>query len=139
MRGRPGLLALPWLPRWRWQPAGKAPEQAAAPRPVVSMPARADGQPRIWLLLPGQIEERATPPSCPFRVGGKIVRAPRAAGRHGAARPQALARLDPADARKNAASAHARLTAAVHDLDYAQRQLARDRDQRPREADPGKH
>lgn len=126
MHGWPGALALAVAAVMGLSGCEKAPEQTAAPRPVVAMPARAETQPRIW-PLPGQIDARdATLLS--FRVGGKIIE--RRVRLGDAVQPgQVLARLDPADARKNAASAHARLTAASHDLDYARRQLARDREQ----------
>ncbi|MDT4848865.1 Multidrug resistance protein MdtE [compost metagenome] len=63
-----------------------------------------------------------------FRVGGKIIE--RSVRLGDAVEPgQVVARLDPADASKNAASDRAQLTAAQHQLDYARQQLDRDRAQ----------
>lgn len=105
---------------------GKMPEQAITPRPVVAMPVKVDTQSHRW-SLPGHLEAREVT-SLSFRVGGKIVERQVRLG--DTVRPgQILARLDPADARKNAASAQAQLVAARHDLQYAQRQLDRDRNQ----------
>jgi len=105
---------------------GREPAPAPAPRPVVAMPAQADERLPAW-TLPGEVQARYSTPLS-FRVGGKIVE--RAVRLGDAVEPgQVVARLDPADASKNAASARAQLTAAQHQLDYARRQLDRDRAQ----------
>ncbi|CAH2922962.1 MAG: CzcABC family efflux RND transporter, membrane fusion protein [uncultured Paraburkholderia sp.] len=79
------------------------------------------------MSLPGEVQARySTPPS--FRVGGKIVERRVRLGdivKNG----QIVARLDPADAQKNAAGAQAQLAAAEHSYQYARQQLERDRAQ----------
>lgn len=97
-----------------------------APRPVVAMPAQPDQQ-APGLALPGQIEARYNTPLS-FRVGGKIIERKVRLGDTVKA-GQVVARLDPADAAKNAAAAQAQLAAAQHQFDYARQQLARDRAQ----------
>lgn len=100
--------------------------EAPAPRPVVAMPAQADATLPAW-TLPGEVQARYSTPLS-FRVGGKIIE--RLARLGDMVKPgQIVAKLDPADAAKNAASARAQLSAAQHQLDYAKQQLQRDRDQ----------
>jgi RND family efflux transporter MFP subunit len=104
-------------------------KEAAAPepRPVVAVAVHADGNGAQAASLPGEVQARyATPLS--FRVGGKIVERRARLGdvvKNG----QIVARLDPADAQKNAASAQAQLAAAQHALVYAKQQLDRDQAQ----------
>jgi RND family efflux transporter MFP subunit len=104
-------------------------KEAAAPepRPVVAVAVHADGNGAQAASLPGEVQARyATPLS--FRVGGKIVERRVRLGdvvKNG----QIVARLDPADAQKNAASAQAQLAAAQHALVYAKQQLDRDQAQ----------
>lgn len=102
---------------------GKKPETATAPRPVVSMIVHHDGSgpSATW---PGTVQARyATPLS--FRVNGKIVE--RSARLGDTVKPgQVLARLDPADYDKNAASAQAQYDAAQHRFEFAKQQLDRD-------------
>ncbi|CAM2174438.1 membrane fusion protein, multidrug efflux system [Paraburkholderia sacchari] len=102
---------------------GKKPEAAPSPRPVVSMIVHRDGAgpSAIW---PGTVQARyATPLS--FRVNGKIVE--RSARLGDTVKPgQVLARLDPADYEKNAASAQAQYDAAQHRFEFAKQQLDRD-------------
>ena len=108
--------------------AGCGRKEAAplAPRPVVAMPVQADAALPAW-TLPGEVQARYSTPLS-FRVGGKIVE--RLVRLGDAVTPgQIVARLDPADAAKNAASARAQLSAAQHQLDYAKQQLDRDRAQ----------
>ena len=89
------------------------------------MPVQADAALPAW-TLPGEVQARYSTPLS-FRVGGKIVE--RLVRLGDAVTPgQIVARLDPADAAKNAASARAQLSAAQHQLDYA-KQLDRDRAQ----------
>ncbi len=73
---------------------------------------------------PGTVQARyATPLS--FRVNGKIVE--RSARLGDTVKPgQVLARLDPADYDKNAASAQAQYDAAQHRFEFAKQQLDRD-------------
>ena len=97
-----------------------------APRPVVAMPAKADERLPAW-TLPGEVQARYSTPLS-FRVGGKITE--RLVRLGDTVTPgQAVAKLDPADATKNAAAAKAQLSAAQHQLDYARQQLDRDRAQ----------
>ncbi|VEH26029.1 HlyD family secretion protein [Bordetella hinzii] len=101
-------------------------EAPPPPKPVVAMPAERDAG-SAGLAVPGQIDARYSTPLS-FRVGGKIIERQVRLGdavRVG----QVVARLDPADAAKNAASARAQLTAAQHQLEFARQQLARDRAQ----------
>ena len=103
----------------------KAPPQAP-PRPVVAVAAKLAERTPI-ASLPAQIEARyATPLS--FRVAGKIIdRSVRLGDAVKAG--QIVARLDPADLSKNAASARAQLDAAQHQLEYATQTVTRDRAQ----------
>lgn len=103
----------------------KAPPQAP-PRPVVAVAAKLAERTPI-ASLPAQIEARyATPLS--FRVAGKII--DRSARLGDAVKAgQIVARLDPADLSKNAASARAQLDAAQHQLEYATQTVTRDRAQ----------
>ncbi|HZZ06294.1 efflux RND transporter periplasmic adaptor subunit [Paraburkholderia sp.] len=100
---------------------------APAPRPVVAVAVHADGSAMAAASLPGEVQARYSTPLS-FRVGGKIVERRVRLGdvvKNG----QVLARLDPADAQKNAASAQAQLEAAQHSLVYAKQQLDRDQAQ----------
>jgi RND family efflux transporter MFP subunit len=112
------LCALAGLPA-----CGKKPEAAPSPRPVVSMIVHPDGHgpSATW---PGTVQARyATPLS--FRVNGKIVE--RSVRLGDTVKPgQVLARLDPADYDKNAASAQAQYDAAQHRYVFAKQQLDRD-------------
>ncbi|EON11406.1 RND family efflux transporter MFP subunit [Pandoraea communis] len=103
----------------------KAPPEAP-PRPVVAVAAKLTAQTPI-ASLPAQIEARYSTPLS-FRVAGKIVdRSVRLGDAVKAG--QIVARLDPADLSKNAASARAQLDAAQHQLDYATQTVTRDRAQ----------
>ncbi|CAG9257621.1 putative Co/Zn/Cd efflux system membrane fusion protein [Burkholderia diffusa] len=104
------------------------PKEAAppAPRPVVALPAYADGA-AAAATLPGEIQPRyATPLS--FRIAGKIVERKVRLGDTVKA-GQVVALLDPSDVEKNAASAQAQFAAASHGLAFAKQQLDRDRAQ----------
>lgn len=97
-----------------------------APRPVVALPAHADGA-APSRTLPGDIQPRyATPLS--FRIAGKIVERKVRLG-DAVKADQVVALLDPSDVEKNAASAQAQLDAAQHRLAFAKQQLDRDRAQ----------
>lgn len=102
---------------------GKKPEAAPSPRPVVSMAVHPDGH-GPSATYPGTVQARyATPLS--FRVNGKIVE--RGVRLGDTVKPgQVLARLDPADYDKNAASAQAQYDAAQHRYAFAKQQLDRD-------------
>ncbi|MFM0373479.1 efflux RND transporter periplasmic adaptor subunit [Paraburkholderia aspalathi] len=100
---------------------------APAPRPVVAVAVHADGSAPAAASLPGEVQARYSTPLS-FRVGGKIIERRVRLGdvvKNG----QIVARLDPADAQKNAASAQAQLEAAQHSLVYAKQQLDRDQAQ----------
>lgn len=104
------------------------PQEAAAPapRPVVALAVHADGSP-LSATLPGEVQARYSTPLS-FRIAGKIIERHVRLGdtvKNG----QLVARLDPADAQKNAASAQAQLDAAQHSLVYAKQQLDRDQAQ----------
>lgn len=105
---------------------GQKEAAAPAPRPVVAMPAKADERLPAW-TLPGEVQARYSTPLS-FRVGGKIIE--RRVRLGDTVTPgQVVAKLDPADATKNAAAAKAQLSAAQHQLEYARQQLERDRAQ----------
>lgn len=100
---------------------------APAPRPVVAVAVHTDGSAMAAASLPGEVQARYSTPLS-FRVGGKIIERRVRLGdvvKNG----QVVARLDPADAQKNAASAQAQLEAAQHSLVYAKQQLDRDQAQ----------
>jgi membrane fusion protein, multidrug efflux system len=77
--------------------------------------------------LPGQVQSRYSTPLS-FRINGKILERRVRLGDSVKA-GQVVAKLDPADAEKNSASARAQLDAAEHQLVYAKQQLDRDRAQ----------
>ncbi|CAB3714394.1 Multidrug resistance protein MdtA [Paraburkholderia phenoliruptrix] len=109
--------------------SGCSKKEAAAPepRPVVAAAVHADGNTAPVMSLPGEVQARYSTPLS-FRVGGKIVERRVRLGdvvKNG----QIVARLDPADAQKNAAGAQAQLAAAEHSYQYARQQLERDRAQ----------
>lgn len=140
--GRAAAAALPLSSSRRWTrrlalPAalalavalsgcGRKEAPAPAPRPVVAMPAKADERLPAW-TLPGEVQARYSTPLS-FRVGGKIIERQVRLG-DSVTPGQIVAKLDPADATKNAAAAKAQLSAAQHQLDYARQQLDRDRAQ----------
>ncbi|MBB3256630.1 RND family efflux transporter MFP subunit [Paraburkholderia bannensis] len=102
---------------------GKHEEAAPGPRPVVSMTVHAD-QSAPSTTYPGGVQARNSTPLS-FRVNGKIIE--RSVRLGDAVKPgQVLARLDPADYDKNAASAQAQYDAAQHRLVFAKQQLDRD-------------
>lgn len=99
---------------------------APAPRPVVASAVQSDGR-SATSTLPAEIQARYSTPLS-FRIAGKIVERRVRLGDTVKA-GEIVARLDPADAQKNAASAQAQLDAAQHRLVYAKQQLDRDRAQ----------
>ncbi|WP_407674332.1 efflux RND transporter periplasmic adaptor subunit [Paraburkholderia saeva] len=99
---------------------------APAPRPVVAQVVHPDGHP-VSASLPGEVQARyATPLS--FRIAGKIIERRVRLG-DTVKSGEVVARLDPADAQKNAASAQAQLEAAKSRAVYAKQQVDRDRAQ----------
>ncbi|WP_233863255.1 efflux RND transporter periplasmic adaptor subunit [Paraburkholderia adhaesiva] len=93
------------------------------PRPVVSMAVHPD-ESAASATYPGEIDARYSTPLS-FRVNGKIIE--RSVRLGDTVKPgQVLARLDPVDYDKNAASAAAQLDAARHRYVFAQQQLERD-------------
>ncbi|MDN7184311.1 efflux RND transporter periplasmic adaptor subunit [Caballeronia sp. SEWSISQ10-4 2] len=104
-------------------------KKEAAPvalRPVVAVAATADGK-TTQSSLPATIEARYSTPLS-FRVGGKIIERRVRLGDSVKA-GEIVAKLDPADNAKSAASGAAQLSAAQHQLTYAEQQLVRDRAQ----------
>jgi membrane fusion protein, multidrug efflux system len=95
-------------------------------RPVVAMAAVADTH-TVQSSLPATIEARYSTPLS-FRVAGKIIERRVRLGDSVKA-GEIVAKLDPADNAKSAASAAAQLSAAQHQLTYAEQQLTRDRAQ----------
>lgn len=99
---------------------------APSPRPVVAQAVHPDGQP-VAATLPGEVQARYSTPLS-FRIAGKIIERRVRLGdtvKNG----EIVARLDPADAQKNAASAQAQLDAAKSRAVYARQQFDRDRAQ----------
>ncbi|WP_144150403.1 efflux RND transporter periplasmic adaptor subunit [Paraburkholderia sp. BCC1885] len=96
---------------------------APAPRPVVVAAAHADGG-VLSASLPGEVQARYSTPLS-FRIAGKIIERRVRLG-DTVKTGEVVARLDPADAQKSAASAQAQLDAAQHSLVYAKQQLDRD-------------
>jgi membrane fusion protein, multidrug efflux system len=102
---------------------GKTAPPPEQPRPVVSMTVHPDGA-GAQASYPGDIEARYSTPLS-FRVAGKIIE--RSVRLGDTVKPgQVVARLDPSDFEKNAASAAAQLAAAQHNYAYAKQQLDRD-------------
>ncbi|RQH08033.1 efflux RND transporter periplasmic adaptor subunit [Paraburkholderia dinghuensis] len=125
-----------WFSRWR-RFAGLLPlcgvlalaaceKRASAPpepRPVVSMAVHPD-ESAASATYPGEVDARYSTPLS-FRVNGKII--DRTVRLGDTVKPgQVLARLDPVDYDKNAASAAAQVDAARHRLVFAKQQLERD-------------
>jgi len=105
---------------------GKKEAPPVALRPVVAMAAVADTH-TVQSSLPATIEARYSTPLS-FRVGGKIIERRVRLGDSVKA-GEIVAKLDPADNTKSAASAAAQLSAAQYQLTYAEQQLTRDRAQ----------
>jgi RND family efflux transporter, MFP subunit len=122
------LLALATLPLLA-ACGGPAP-QAEPPRPVIAMPVQpaADSD---SARFPGEVHARYEMPLS-FRVPGQLVARLAHLG-DAVKKGQVLARLDPADAARNEASAQAALQAAEHRLTFATQQ--RDRDEAQAKAD----
>src|SRR5262249_19107731 len=99
----------------------------APPAIVVALPVRADaamGAGGVAMRYPVEATPRYSN-AMSFRVPGKLIERKVRIG-DTVSKGEVIARLDPADAQKQAASAKAALQAAEHRLVYAQQQLDRD-------------
>nr|WP_034379383.1 efflux RND transporter periplasmic adaptor subunit [Herbaspirillum sp. CF444] len=96
---------------------------ADAPREVVVLPAQADGGAQL-LTLPGEVQSRFSTPMS-FRIAGQVIERRVHLG-DTVRKGDVVARLDPADAEHNAASAEADLASAREHFDAAEKQLQRD-------------
>ena len=94
-----------------------------APREVVVLPAQTDGGAQL-LTLPGEVQSRFSTPMS-FRVAGQVIERRVHLG-DTVRKGDVVARLDPADAEHNAASAEADLASAREHFDAAEKQLQRD-------------
>src|SRR5450830_466077 len=104
----------------------KAAPVADAPREVVVLPAQADGGAQT-LTLPGEVQSRFVTPMS-FRVAGQVIERRVHLG-DTVRKGDIVARLDPADAEHNAASAEADLNSAREHFSAAEKQLQRDTQQ----------
>jgi RND family efflux transporter MFP subunit len=105
---------------------GKPAPVAEAPREVVVLPAR-ESSGAQELRLPAEVQPRFVT-AMSFRVAGQLVERRVHLG-DTVRKGQVVARLDPADAEHNAASAAADLASARQHLDAAEKQLRRDTEQ----------
>jgi len=96
---------------------------ADAPREVVVLPAQADSGAQL-LTLPGEVQSRFSTPMS-FRIAGQVIERRVHLG-DTVRKGDVVARLDPADAEHNAASAEADLASAREHFDAAEKQLQRD-------------
>lgn len=96
---------------------------ADAPREVVVLPAQADGGAQL-LTLPGEVQSRFSTPMS-FRIAGQVIERRVHLG-DTVRKGDVVARLDPADAEHNAASAEADLASAREHFDAAEKQMQRD-------------
>lgn len=96
---------------------------AEAPREVVVLPAQAASGAQL-LSFPGEVQARFVTPMS-FRVAGQVVERRVHLG-DTVRKGDVVARLDPADAEHNAASASAEVASAQQHFDAAQKQLQRD-------------
>lgn len=124
-RGAPlarlALLAIPFT--LMLSACNKPAPVADAPREVVVLQAQERGSSQA-LRLPAEVQSRYVT-SLSFRVAGQLVERRVHLG-DTVRKGQVLARLDPADADQNAASARAELAAARLHLEAAEKQLQRD-------------
>lgn len=104
----------------------KAAPLADAPREVVVLPAQADSGAQT-LTLPGEVQSRFVTPMS-FRVAGQVIERRVHLG-DSVRKGDVVARLDPADAEHNAASAEADLGSAREHFSAAEKQLQRDTQQ----------
>ncbi|ASU41236.1 efflux transporter periplasmic adaptor subunit [Herbaspirillum sp. meg3] len=96
---------------------------ADAPREVVVLPAQTDSGAQL-LTLPGEVQSRFSTPMS-FRIAGQVIERRVHLG-DTVRKGDVVARLDPADAEHNAASAEADLASAREHFDAAEKQLQRD-------------
>jgi len=101
----------------------KAEPVADAPRDVVVLPVQANTH-GAALSLPAEVQARFVTPMS-FRVAGQVLERRVHLGDN-VHKGEIVARLDPADAERNAASAQADLASAHQRLDSAEKQLQRD-------------
>ena len=96
---------------------------ADAPREVVVLPAQAASGAQL-LTLPGEVQSRFSTPMS-FRIAGQVIERRVHLG-DTVRKGDVVARLDPADAEHNAASAEADLASAREHFDAAEKQMQRD-------------
>lgn len=128
VRGAPRLLsALSCLPlAFGLAACGKPAPVAQAPREVVVLQAlQRNGAQELH--LPAEVQSRFVT-AMSFRVAGQLTERRVHLG-DAVRKGQVVARLDPADAEHNAASARAELASARQHLDAAEKQLRRDTEQ----------
>ncbi len=119
-----GIVALCCAALWSLGGCTRHPPTASAPAVVVASPVHAVAAEEYGLRFPAEIAARYSN-TMSFRVSGKLIDRRVRLGdlvKQG----QMLARLDPADAEQQVASAQAALDAAAHRLAFAQQQLERD-------------
>jgi membrane fusion protein, multidrug efflux system len=126
--GAPRLLAVPLILSavFALSACSKPAPVAEAPREVVVLQAQQRNGPQA-LLLPAEVQSRFVT-AMSFRVAGQLVERRVHLG-DTVRKGQVVARLDPADAEHNAASARADLDSARQHLDAAEKQLRRDTEQ----------
>jgi RND family efflux transporter MFP subunit len=106
----------------------RAPPAAAPPSLVLALPVHADATSGgATVRHPVEVTARYST-TMSFRVPGKLIERRVRLG-DAVRQGQVIARLDPIDAQKQAASARAALAAAEHRLAFAQQQLDRDKAQ----------
>ena len=116
-----GLAAALWLTACHSRPTVSAP-----PAVVVARPVHPDGASGAGAAIRYPVEVAARySNSMSFRVPGKLIERDVRIG-DSVKQGQVVARLDPTDAQKQAASARAALQAAEHRLLFAKQQLDRD-------------
>ena len=106
---------------------GRGPAASAPPAIVVALPVHADagaGGGGIAVRYPVEVAARYSNPMS-FRVPGKVIERKVRIGEV-VKKGEVVARLDPVDAERQAASAKAALDAAEHRLVFAKQQLDRD-------------
>ncbi|MBV8804570.1 MAG: efflux RND transporter periplasmic adaptor subunit [Sinobacteraceae bacterium] len=116
-----GLAAALWLSACHSRPTVSAPPAVVVARPVHPDGASGGG---AAIRYPVEVAARYSNPMS-FRVPGKLIERDVRIG-DSVKQGQVVARLDPTDAQKQAASARAALQAAEHRLLFAKQQLDRD-------------
>ncbi|MGI4812790.1 MAG: efflux RND transporter periplasmic adaptor subunit [Janthinobacterium lividum] len=128
-RIRPAAVALTLLALFTLAACHRQAPAADAPQLVLALPvhAVAGSLPGDTIHYPVEVAPRYST-LMSFRVAGKLIERDVRLG-NTVKKGQVIARLDPADAQKQAASAQAVLDAARHRLVYAKQQLERDQAQ----------